>query len=771
MVPDLETSQADCGDAPMWTEPRPTRRPAVLGPKVLTLVAFALAAVALPVLGQLEQQDVEVETSQIPDVVRQTYDQAIALFATVDQADSIPLFTQVIDELEPLVGIGGEEVIGMLSESLARRAAAEFNFGDNDLARADLARLIELDPEFSLDAETASRKLVDLFDDTREELVGEVQMLLDPADATVLLDGEPLRDAAGQHALLAGTYTVRVERPGYAPVDSELEVPAGALTTFEQTLERTSAVLALRTRPPAARVLVDGVPRGETGGQADPGYLPSGPAARYPASDFSAELKVGDLSPGTHRIEVTRPGFRPFRTELEIDRLDDFALPPVLLEREAGTLVFGSLPSDAEVTLDGRATRPTRGDDGSSRLEVSPGSYVVTVTRSTGDFFETSVDIADGELATVAVALRPALILLGVLGGDEVGARRLSQQIVDTIAMAGQWSPLDRSTQAAPVLAELGLDAAGLRRLAGRGEAGARPNVDWGAVQAAFAERLRGGVYLLGVLSDDLLATEADLWIWPTPPGPAIPERRTVPLGGSEALARLADGFAPILRRIRPVLGALVFDSGAAEGPVIAHLTEGGPAARAGLNVGDQVTALAGAPIFSSSQLDQQLLKLESGETVQIEVRGPSSTRSAEVVIGGSLDVVRLNDPDVVYPAVAAALASELSQASDWPRWVLQVNQAALQLRAGDPESAVRTLRSIDAGAIPPARSGLGQGAVDYLLGLALTAAGPRYAELARDAFERAAGAGAGRLNHDDGPFVAPRALAHLGRLGAAGRP
>ncbi|HVS16234.1 MAG TPA: PEGA domain-containing protein [Thermoanaerobaculia bacterium] len=756
----------------MWSDPRPTLRRVPRGPTVLAVAALGLAGV-LPASGQLEQQDIEVESSPIPESVRQTYDQAMALFATVDQADSIPLLTQVIAELEPLVGIGGVEVTALLAESLSHRAAAEFNFGNNDQARADLVRLIELDSGFSLDAETASRKLVELFEETRRERVGEVQMLLEPADATVRLDGEPLPNAAGQHALLADTYVVRVERPGYAPVDTELEVVAGELTTFEQTLERTSAVLSLRTRPTAARVTVDGVLRGETAGQAPPDFVPSGAAARYPASDFSAALQIGDLSPGAHRIEVTRPGFRTFRSELEIDRLDDFTLPPVLLEREAGTLALGSLPSDAEVALDGRAMRPTRGDDGSSQLVVSPGSYVVTVTRSTGDFFETVVDIADGELETVAVELRPALILLGVLGGDDVGAKRLSQQIVDVIGMAGHWSPLDRSTPATPLLAELGLDVATLRRLAGRGEAGTSPSVDWGAVQSAIAEQLRGGVYLLGVLSDDLLATEADLWIWPTPPGPPLPELRTIPLDGSEALTRLAAGFAPILRRNRPVLGALTFDSAAGEGPVVAHLTTGGPAERAGLSVGDQITALAGAPIFSSSQLEEQLLELESGETVKVEVRGPGGNRSVDLVVGGSLDVLRFNNPDVVYPAAAARLAAELSQASDWPRWVLLVNQAALQLRSGDAESAVRTLRSIDAGAIPTGRAGLGQGAVDYLLGLALTAAGPRYADLAKEAFQRAAETGAGRLNHDDGPFVAPRALAHLGMLGtaAAGSP
>jgi hypothetical protein len=736
--------------------------------RLVLLCTSALACIcAFPALAQVQQSDLEVETSAVPAELTQLYDQAVQLYGTVDQADSIPLFTQLIEELEPLLGIGGDEVVRLLTGSLSRRAAANFNFGDTDLAEADLSRLIELDPRYSLDSEMASRKLVELFDATRKKLVGDVQFLVDPADATVLLNNQPLDDAAGQQSLMAGVYITRVERPGFQPVDTELEVVAGELTTFEQSLERSSAVLGIRTRPPGARVAIDEELRGETDGQAAPTYRPPGPAARYPAADFSSELQIADLAVGTHRIEVTRPGFRTWRGEIDISGLEDFVVPPVLLDREAGTIVLGALPADATIELDGRAARPTRGDDGVSQLVVSPGSYLLTVRRTTGDFFETSVDVADEGTVTVAVALRPALILLGVLGGDEVSARQLSQRILDSISMGGHWSPLDRASQAAPLLDQVGLDTDTLRRLAGRGaQGGARPTVDWGRVQSTFAESLRGGAYVLGVLSDDLLATEADLWIWPTPPGPPIPERRTLTLGDAAALDRLAAGFAPVLRRNRPVLGALVFDSAAGEGPVIAHLTPGGPADAAGLRVGDQITAFAGAPMFTARQLEEQVLKTESGESVKVEARGPQGARTIDLVVGASLDIVRLNDPDVVYPAVAAGLASELSQQSDWPRWILLVNQAALQLRSGDTEGAVRTLRSIEPGSLPPAGAALGQGAIDYLLGLALTGAGPRYADLAKEAFQRAANAGQGRLFHADGPFVAPRALAHLGALG-----
>ena len=56
----------------------------------------------------------------------------------------------------------------------------------------------------------------------------------------------------------------------------------------------------------------------------------------------------------------------------------------------------------------------------------------------------------------------------------------------------------------------------------------------------------------------------------------------------------------------------------------------------------------------------------------------------------------------------------------------------------------------------------LGQAMTDYLMGLALAAAGGEYAATAKDFLGKAAADAEGRLYHADGPFVAPRAQARL---------
>ena len=64
--------------------------------------------------------------------------------------------------------------------------------------------------------------------------------------------------------------------------------------------------------------------------------------------------------------------------------------------------------------------------------------------------------------------------------------------------------------------------------------------------------------------------------------------------------------------------------------------------------------------------------------------------------------------------------------------------------------------------------SGLGQATVLYWLGIALAKVGPDHMDDARNAFAQAAQTAGGRLLHNDGPWLEPRARARLTALGAS---
>lgn len=738
----------------------------------LLLATLLVSLSAASASAQLEESDLDADQPEVSAELSATFERAEQLFASVDQPEAVPLYDQLIEQLLPLAAVGGAGQLSVLEKSLAHRAVVQFNLGDREHAEAGLQQLLRLDPDAQLD-DTTPRRLRSVFDQLRKQTVGAVTLSVLPSDATVTIGGRELRSDGQPQSLLAGDYSAYAERPGYAPTSIPFTVEGGKTTPVSIALTRVSAVVTLRTLPTDAQVLIDGAAVARTQGQAGEETTLPPELARYAPSDFSQLLRIPDVASGSHDVLVTKPGFRTWRGHVNVDRLVDYRFPPVVLEREAGTLVLNGLPSDAQVTLDGRPQRPTRPAGEQPMLTLSPGSYLLAVERGAGDYFEASVEVRDRESTEVEVRLRPALIWLGALGGDQPAAARLTQQLVDELDKADAWALLDRTRQAGQLFGDLAIDAATLRRLADPVAESVAPAFDWSRVQRAAAQAFPGSLYLLGVLGDDLIATDAYLWVLAAPPGPSRPALRRVDLrqdSDAEHVMTVADfvgGLRPALEGPRATLGAVLLDALDAEGPTVATLRPGGPAAQAGLLPGDRLTAIGGQPVFTTAQVRARIAELGAGTAVTVEKISGGARGTVELRIGRSDVVVDAASGKHLLPAVAVEIERQLQQQSSWPRWVLELNQAQVLLFAGDAEGAVRVLRAVDGTSVPSLdQPGLGEGALQYLLGRCLEQAGPQYLEYAAAAYRRAASSAQGRLVYDDGPFVAPRARARLAHLG-----
>ena len=729
---------------------------------VLSSTLLTIALVPSPSLGQLEEEDLSAFDPVVPPQALAAFDEAVELFGTTDQADAIPLFGAIIEELSAGALAGDDQALDLLSRSLLYRARAHFNFGDNDLAEADLTRLIELSPTATLSQDEVSSRLYQLFERLRNERVGQVTFLVLPADTEIRIDGEPLA-SEGTQTLLAGAHTAELRRPGHLPTNITFELAGGAEETIEAELERVSAAMRLRTQPTGAQVLVDGVMVGETQGQAEPTFVPRGDLARADPRDFSELLWIDDIDSGRHEIEIRKPGFRSYRAALTVDQPRDFLIEPIVLEPETGQLVMLNLPGDAVVSLDGQRMRPDR-ESGRAQLVLPPGSYVLSVNRGASGRFETSVDIVDRGTVEVAVELKPALVLVDILGDDDVGAERLRSGLDDAFRARSGWTLLNRTEPGEPLAQRLGLSKQTLRRFAS--EPGAINDVDWAEAQKALDAELAGSAFLIAVLTDDLVAEDADLWIVAASPGPKTPERRRVALSDPEDLAGFAAAFPASPSPIRASLGVRTIDSALAAGPVVVDLLAGGAAAEAGLQIGDAITAVGGTASTGRRELSTLLGRHEAGESVDLEIVRAGTRQQVRATLQRSLWTIDPNDDELVTAAFSSALAAELDRESEWPRWLLELNQALLLLRVGENEEAVRVLRRIDLATVPSS-AGLGRAAVQYALGVALLRASPRYADLARETFERVIQQGGRQtLIDDDGPLAAPRARARLAGLG-----
>jgi len=720
---------------------------------IAATLALLLLAQALPAVAQ--QADAEM------DRLRDDFTAAVSVFESINQPDSIPDFSRIITVLQRRLAAADDEVAReLLVASLAYRARAQFNVGSNEEAEADVRALIAADPSADLDRSLVSPRFVELFDGIHAGMVGYFEFAVSPTDTDIRVDGRLLDPGVLSYAVIAGTHPVVVERAGYQPVQEEREVGAGESVLIDHALVRLSAVVNVLTRPPGARVTVDGTAQGVTDGTAPPGFSPTGDAALYPTSDFSDALVIQGLQPGRHNIDVALDGYRPRRLELDIPDLGDY-WAPIALEETGGTVVLEGLPLRAEVTVDGAGVTPQRpggGGEGAARLELPPGTHTLEVSQGTAGVFNAVVDVVDQGTEVLQVRLLPGLAYLGVLGDDERGARDLSDRLLGTLGAIDSWTVLDR-TWAAAAFDEVGLTTGMLRPAAE--QAASAP--DWRTIQARFDREAPGSVYLLAVLNDDLLATYADLWIWPAAPGPAQPDRVRVRLDNGADVATLAGAFQTSTFLSGTWVGAQLVDVG--DAVIVTSVSAGGPAEAGGLMVGDRVVSIAGSNLTDASAARRQIAATEPGTAVAIQVQRGAATEVAEVTLGESPQIISPSDPQLVYSVISASLAAEAGDAAAAePQWVVRLNQAAVLIHAGAWEEVVRVLRGIENA---PAGAGVGQATVDYWLGIALTALGPTYRDAAVQAFERAAADPQARLFSNDGPWVAPRAAARLAELGA----
>ena len=226
------------------------------------------------------------------------------------------------------------------------------------------------------------------------------------------------------------------------------------------------------------------------------------------------------------------------------------------------------------------------------------------------------------------------------------------------------------------------------------------------------------------------------------------------PQGGDVTIASLIEDLGEPLRVEAPWVGVRFIDSPAAGAPVVTMITAESPATEAGLEIGDVITSVDG----ESNRWRRELLeKLAEGSVELIVQRGESSRRlRLRPRLGPFLPWP--NRSATAKPIQRAVLRARLAaREAGAPAWLLTLQQASLLLADENWSEAADLLRTIKA----PRGAGLGQGTVDYYLGVALTMAEPG-SEAGRRALERASAVSGARLHFHDGPLLGPRARVRL---------
>jgi tetratricopeptide (TPR) repeat protein len=675
------------------------------------------------------------------------------LLQDLDYERALALLEQLVPRLERATDDASRTA---LVAALSLRAQTNFNLGSQQGAADDFARVLTLDPGHVLPA-TVSPRLVTLFDDIRKTRVGTITLVIEPPDATVQLDGRAVASGVPV-ALVAGEHQLAATRPGYRPYNERLNVGAGIVQPVTIAMERVSAAVTLITSPPGVEVFLNGTSRGRTVAGPLPAEFAELPARLgVNAADIAAPMVIDDLAPGSYNLQFRRACFQNEVNTLTIDSPRDVRLQPIVMKPAVATLRVDSSDAEATVYIDNQPR-------GAAPLEVQDlceGDHVVEL-RSPGGRYRERITAQRGGTLKVSGVLKPAFALISVAGlpqgyrGQDLrlDVERALRSATHVTFIAPEPDILRPTLEADQIAADsLSFDLA--KRAQG---AAARMTPQ---IRRAMIRKISQALDVQGVATITVLGGETGVQRMAVSlfaSGASEPDVVLVDLQDVASLTRTIEtlDYSPAFST--PSLGMLGIDVADAEGVVVARVDPGGPAATAGLKVGERVFQVFNDAIKTEADLARILEQRRNAESLPAFVADRDGNRR-EVALRpvAAPRVVSVFDQTLPFNTLAAQWRARLRRpAADADASLVRLNLAVAAYRIGDFETARDELEKIQL----PSGPGISQGTVQYLLGLAYE--GLTDIARARQAFQRAAEAEGATLSDQGGriPELAKQKLA-----------
>lgn len=215
-----------------------------------------------------------------------------------------------------------------------------------------------------------------------QPLPGRLTIDSQPPDARVLIDGEFVAQTpVAELPVEAGEHKLDIQAPRYLPLQQTLQITGREVQQqLQLVLEPAWADISIDSAPPGATILVAGEVAGTT-----------------PA--------VVEILQGEQEITLQKEGYASRTQILEVAPGSPQDLGTITLVPAAGVIALSSVPSGANVTVDGEFQGQTP-----LTLEISPGrSHRLAVFKAGYKRHSASLEMAAGDRATRTVKLTAQL--------------------------------------------------------------------------------------------------------------------------------------------------------------------------------------------------------------------------------------------------------------------------------------------------------------------------------------------------------------------------
>jgi tetratricopeptide (TPR) repeat protein len=260
--------------------------------------------------------------------------------------------------------------------------------------------------------------------------------------------------------------------------------------------------------------------------------------------------------------------------------------------------------------------------------------------------------------------------------------------------------------------------------------------------------------FLIGLLPGEKLQRTAVLHLLAA--GNTVPDSWDVTFGESASYLRFLAAVDRKATLNRPWTGLITVDTLLHEGVPVLRVVPGSPAAQAGLEPAEVLTAVDGKPVKQTLDLLSTVEGKKGKDKLSLHLKGASgAARAVDLTLAETPQEIPLNDPSLLYNKVMMDLRQQVdgypgTETAAFAR----LNLAICAMHFGDFAAAHEHL--LKARTELPTRPGISQGTALYYLGLALERLG--YKKEAVDAYRAAAGFKDATLFNNDGPSVAPLA-------------
>lgn len=667
------------------------------------------------------------------------FQEARRLFESLDYEKAVVALDQAIAALQ-----GGTPGDGTRRERLASalemRARSRFGLGDQDGAKADFVLLLKASPSHALSGQVSPR-VVALFEQTASETVTNLTVTLTPASAALSIDGVPAA-GGGTIRVAIGDHVIAAEQAGYRPAKETISAVAGTPAQVTLALERVSSVVRIITNPPDVQVKIDNSVVGRTVPPAD------APAGAPPGA--SVPLVVGDVTTGSHTVELTRPCFVTVTQRVEVERPDDYAVGPVALLPAVGTLSIKADQAGAQVFVDGRE----RGAAPLKLSDICEGEHLVELRTPFGTDSR-RVDVRAGVDAAIEGVLKPTFTIVSTSGAPATSTQ--DYRVIVQRAFAASRSVtllappaqlVDEALKANQLPADwLATDPSG--RPVGASAQIAGPSRKDISLRLAESFKSQGVASVTAIDGSRVVVSLLNA-------GSTAPDVIEVTLDNPASIAAAAARLDRRVSLAGTSLGLHVVDVADVAGALIVGVDPKGPAGSAAVKVADVILQADGKPVNDAAALAAIVSAHKAGDGVTLDLRDAAGApKRVELKVGPSPKVIGLFEHGLLANRLLLDLRARLAEATDpLEQSVIRLNMAVALARLGDWSTAREELQRVQL----PDRQGVGAGTVQYLLGLAAENLGNRVE--AETAF-KAAAASEGLLT-ENGPSVRELAEAKL---------